>query len=135
MPRSSDLQKVVGNIVVVKVLHVTSMSECSRRYGANKLSKILKGVVVDATTTTSLRTNQTSTTVTADYNLSGGTIKRATMNARGLKAVLTPTPPETLIQTTATSESIVEGTNDNDSKISPLVTFLNLIQHLDQKIC
>ena len=66
MTRSTDPQKIVGNIVEAKALHVTSLAECTRRYGANKSSKMLKGVVVDTTTTTSLKTNRTSITVTAD---------------------------------------------------------------------
>ena len=74
MPRSTNPPKIVGNIIEAKALHVTSLAECTRRYGANKALKMLKGVVVDTTTTTSLKTNRTSTTVTADYNLGGGSI-------------------------------------------------------------
>ena len=90
-------------------LHVTSLAECTRRYGANKASKMLKGVVVDTTTTTI-----SSATVTADYNLGGGVIKRATINVRSLKGITTPTASEGLSQTTTTSESRVEEKNSNN---------------------
>ena len=128
MPRSTDPRKIVGNIVEAKALHVTSLAECTRRYGANKASKMLKGVVVDTTTTTSSKTNRTSTTVTADYNLGGGVIKRATINVRSLKGITTPTASEGLSQTTTTSESRVEGLNDNNNSNTIIERFLDELE-------
>ena len=75
---------------------------------------MLKGVVVDTTTTTSLKTNQTSTTVTADYNLVGGVIKRASINVCSVKGITTPTASKGLSQTTTSSESRVEGIWETD---------------------
>jgi hypothetical protein len=42
-----DTRRVVGGIVKAKACHVTSLSECARRYGVNKTTKLLTGVVVE----------------------------------------------------------------------------------------
>ena len=38
---------VIGNVVIAKAIHVTSESECSRRYGQEKKKKWLKGTVIE----------------------------------------------------------------------------------------
>ena len=87
MSRSIDPQKLVGKILEAKALHVTSLAECLKRYGANISSKWLKGFVVNTTTTMSSTKNRTAITVTEDYNLVEGTIKGATITIRSFKAV------------------------------------------------
>ena len=74
--------------------------------------------------TTSLKTNRSSTTVTADYNLGGGTIKEATIDVRLLKAILSPTASEGLSRTVATGKSRVKGTIDNDTSNTTIDQFL-----------
>ena len=104
------------------------MAECTRRYGANKASKVLKGVVVDTTTTTRLKTNRTSTTVTADCNLGGGSIIYAIINVRSLKGITTPPSSEGLSQTTTTSESRVKGISDNSNSNIIIDRFLTELE-------
>src|SRR5687767_6116742 len=41
-----DSRKVIGSRVVAKACHVTSLSECSCRYGRNKKTKEVVGTVV-----------------------------------------------------------------------------------------
>ena len=47
MARPLDPRRVIGNTVYAKAIHVTNQSECARRYGPNKKSKLLKGVVLE----------------------------------------------------------------------------------------
>jgi hypothetical protein len=43
----ADPRRVTGSIVVTKACRVTNLAECARRYGANKTTKLVEGVVVD----------------------------------------------------------------------------------------
>ena len=45
MPRPIDSRRVVGAKVHAKAIHVTSEAECARRYGSNKNTKWLNGIV------------------------------------------------------------------------------------------
>ena len=81
-----DPRKVVGNIVIAKACHITSLAECARRYGANKQTKTLEGVVVDVIVERSDPGKKGATKIVADYDLGGGVIKRASINIRSIKA-------------------------------------------------
>jgi hypothetical protein len=45
----NDSRRTIGGLIEAKAIHVTSEDECSRRYGANKKTKIIPGVVVSIT--------------------------------------------------------------------------------------
>jgi hypothetical protein len=86
-----DQRKVIGGRVQAKALHVSNLAECSRRYGANKSTKMLLGTVVEVTNVVNPTSHRTSTFVTADYDLGGGTMKQTKLNIRSVKAA--PPPP------------------------------------------
>jgi hypothetical protein len=128
MPRPADPRKVVGSIVEAKALHVTSLAECTRRYGARKTTKMLHGVVVDTTTTMNSKTNRATTTVTADYNLGGGTVKRATINVRSLKAVWSTTAAGGMNEESTPTESRVEENYNINNSNNSINQFLDEIE-------
>ena len=73
-----------------KALHVTNLAECSRRYGANKGTKMVQGTVVEVEDIVKPASRRRSTFITADYDLGGGTIKRRKLNIRSVKAAAIP---------------------------------------------
>ena len=80
-----DPCKVPGNKVWAKACHVTSLAECARRYGGYKHVKLLQGTVYCCEYVRNPVTNRSSTFVVADYDLGGGSIKRARINIRSIK--------------------------------------------------
>jgi len=80
-----DPRKTIGGSVRAKVLHVTSEAECARRYGANRASKWLTGVVqfVEVERT---RRDRKRTLITAKYQLGGGHTKVKKLNIRSMQA-------------------------------------------------
>jgi hypothetical protein len=44
---AADNRRTIGSVVEAKACHVTSLAECARRYGAQKSTKYIEGVVVD----------------------------------------------------------------------------------------
>ena len=84
MPRN-DPRYVVGARVQAKAHHVTALSECNRRYGANAKTKFVNGTVVSVDASTSSGGRRAATLLTVDYELGGGTIKRCQLNSRGIK--------------------------------------------------
>jgi hypothetical protein len=87
----TDQRKVIGGRVQAKALHVSNLAECSRRYGANKGTKVVFGTVVDVIHVVNPATNRTSTFIVAVYDLGGGTMKETRLNVRSVKAA--PPPP------------------------------------------
>jgi hypothetical protein len=85
-----DLRRVVGSKVHAKCLHVSNNAECSRRYGAGKRNKLLLGTVVSAREVYKDGNSRVSWFITADYDLGGGDIKRAELNARSVKSGTIP---------------------------------------------
>ena len=81
----TDSRRVVGAIVEAKAIHVTNLAECTRRYGANNKEKIIRGTVMDVVNTVNPSTNRAATSVIADYDLGGGTVKRKSLNIRSVK--------------------------------------------------
>jgi Transposase IS4 len=83
-----DPRKVVGSRVSAKACHVTNLAECARRYGANKQTKVVQGTVLSCEATVNSKTHRSSWFVVAEYDLGGGTLKKARLNIRSVKAVV-----------------------------------------------
>jgi hypothetical protein len=60
-----DQRKIVGTTVHALAVHVTALSECTRRYGSNNKKKWLDGVVIRVDMKKTIR-GRTSTTVVAE---------------------------------------------------------------------
>ena len=76
----------IGTKIETKAVHVTSLVECSRRYGSNKKKIILVGIFLEVeigpkATVFGRRRNF----VAAKFYLSGGDTKVATINIRSVK--------------------------------------------------
>ena len=74
-------------------MHITSLAECSRRYGANKKTRILVGTVLEVEIgpkATALGRRRTF--FVAIFDLGGGAMKVATINIQSFK-IHTPEPP------------------------------------------
>ena len=88
-----DQRKIVGATVHALAVHVTALSECTRRYGSNNKKKLLDGVVIRVDTKRT-QTGRTSTTVVAEYQLgSDGVTKTKEINIQSVKAGAAPLPP------------------------------------------
>lgn len=111
---ASDQRRIVGGKVKAKACHVTSLSECARRYGANKSTKEVFGIVVEIKTTKTA-TNRASTIVVADYDLGGGDIKRASVNIRSVVSV----PPEPSPPTPNEDPELPERSGNNETAPAP----------------
>jgi hypothetical protein len=81
-----DPRLVVGAAVEAKAIHVTNLSECSRRYG-NNAKKVVPGFVVSFHQASSPGQPRASTVVVADYYFGGNIVKRVQLNIRSVKAV------------------------------------------------
>ena len=83
----------IGTKIETKALHVTSLAECSRRYGANKKTRILVGTVLEVEIGTKADAlGRRRNFVVARFDLGGGDMKGATINIRSVK-IHTPEPP------------------------------------------
>jgi Transposase IS4 len=82
-----DARRTIGSVIEAKACHVTSLAECARRYGAQKSTKFVEGVVVDVENIRNLETSRTKTMITADYSLGGGVVKRVKLNIRSIRTV------------------------------------------------
>ena len=71
----------MGSAITARAIHVTNNADCSRRYGSNKNEKMLRGNVVEVINKVNPKNQRTTTTVVGDYDLGGGTIKRAKRGA------------------------------------------------------
>ncbi len=88
-----DQRKIVGTTVHALAVHVTALSECTRRYGSHNKKKWLNGVVIRVDTKQTI-TGRTLTTVVAEYQLgSDGVMKTKGINVRSVKAGAAPLPP------------------------------------------
>ena len=84
---------IIGTKIDTKAVHVTSLAECSRRYGANKKTIILVATVLEVEIgprATALGRRRTF--VVARFDLGGGFMKVATINIRSFK-IHNPEPP------------------------------------------
>jgi hypothetical protein len=88
-----DARKVVGNTIQALAQHVTSKSECHRRYGSLWKTKWVHGVVFAVENVTT-KTGRRSCIITAEYKLGDdGTMKRKALNVRSVKKVDPPFAP------------------------------------------
>ena len=94
-----DKRKVVGEKIHAKAIHVTNLSECSRRYGSLAKTKEVVGTVVaiNYVPTCNQTNSRTSCMVTVDFDLGGGTIKRQELNIQSMKAGEPPPPTATAV--------------------------------------
>lgn len=81
-----DPRKEIGSRVKAKAIHVSNLAECARRYGKNKLIKVVFGTVLEVINSVNPTSNRASMYITANYDLGGGTMKEAKLNIRSVKA-------------------------------------------------
>ena len=88
----TDPRCTIGTKIKTKSVHVTSLEDCSRRYGANKKTRIIVGTVLEVEIwpkATAL--GKCRTFVVARFDLGKGVMKVATINIRSIK-IHTPEP-------------------------------------------
>ena len=83
-----DPRRTVGSTITAKAIHVTNGAECSRRYGSNRETKRVHGIIVEIINKVNKESGRKSCMVVADYNLGGGFIKRATLKSAVFKVLL-----------------------------------------------
>ena len=91
----TDPCRTIGTKIETKEVHVTSLDECLRRYGAKKKTIIIVGTVLEVkigTKATALGRHRTF--FVARFDIGGGAMKVATINIRSVK-IHTPKPPRT----------------------------------------
>ena len=76
---TNDPRRSVGSRVSTKAIRVTAEAECARRYGANSKTKEIFGTVVEVLNQKTAG-GRNSTSIVGDFDLGGGTMKRATIN-------------------------------------------------------
>jgi hypothetical protein len=83
-------KRTPGAAIHVKALSITSLAECSRRYGVKKKTKLLTGTVlrVELRTTGGRR----STWIHGTFDLGGNTMKDACLHSSSVKPG--PAPPD-----------------------------------------
>ena len=74
----------INNRIVAKAIHVTSESECSRRFGSNAKVKLVTGTVIGVVNKPTA-TGRSSWHVKGRFDIGGGTMKVATLNVRSVK--------------------------------------------------
>ena len=72
---SQDPRKIIGAKISALAYHVTSLAECSRRYGSNAKRKRIEGVV-KAVEGRQTKTGRTSCYIHGEFDLGGGMMKR-----------------------------------------------------------
>ena len=72
--------------IETKAVHVTSLAKCSRRYGANKRTRILVGTVLEVEIgPKAIALGRRRNFVVARFDLVGGAMKVATTNICSVK--------------------------------------------------
>ena len=72
-----DPRRIIGNIAACKSIQVTSIQECSRRYGSNAKTRILEGVLVEVFIERKTTTFWLQTYIEADWEHGNRRTKRA----------------------------------------------------------
>ena len=80
-----DTRYLLGARVLAKANHATALSECQWQYGSNAKMKLPYGTVVSVDSVQSAGNKLAVTQIMADYEHSGGTIKRQLLNLRAEK--------------------------------------------------
>ena len=88
--KMSDVSRfVIGECVTAKAIHVLHLSECARRYGSDKKTKQLVGLVVtDVNIPTA--TGRASWFVRVRFHLGGGQTKLHELSVRSVKKAAAP---------------------------------------------
>ena len=81
-----DQRTFVGGSIETKAVNVTSLAECSRRYGSLAKSKMVPGVVFQVTKERNPNNGRSVSYVMADYFLGGGVIKRIKLTTRSIRS-------------------------------------------------
>ena len=84
-----------GDKITAKAVHVTSLAECTRRFGRQNKTKMINGKVLSIFTKKTA-TGRNSRYVRGQFDLGGGVLKVADINVRSIKLVevATETPEE-----------------------------------------
>ena len=80
----------IGSYCTAKAIHVMHLSECARRYGSEKKTKMLNGEVIN-TRNKRTETGRASWFVRARCHLGEGQTKLAEINVRSVKKADAPT--------------------------------------------
>ena len=83
---SQDPRKIIGAKISALACHVTSLAECSRRYGSNAKRKRIEGVV-KAVEGRQTKTGRTSCYIHGEFDLGGGMMKRNAIYITQVKIV------------------------------------------------
>ena len=118
-----------GDKVTAKAVHVTSLAECTRRFGRQNKTKMVNGKVL-STFTKKTATGRNSRYIRGQFDLGGGVLKVADVNVRSIKLVEVATEtPEEPAQTTeneavATADPIIQAEvcADDDGSTSQVQT-------------
>ena len=89
---STDPRCTIRTKIEIKAVHVTSLAECSRRYGTNKKTIIIVVTVLEVEIGPKGTVLGRRRTFFARFDLGGGAIKVVTINIRGV-SLYTPEPP------------------------------------------
>ena len=80
-----DNRKTVGGEISAITCHVTHLSECSRRYGANAKKRRVNGVVISVEKRQT-KTSRSSTYIHGEYDFGNGTKKGAVLFISSVRA-------------------------------------------------
>ena len=88
--KTSDVGRfVIGECVTAKAIHVLHLSECARRFGSDKKTKRLVGLVV-TNVNIPTSTGRASWFVRVRFHLGGGHTKLHELSVRSVKKAPTP---------------------------------------------
>ena len=86
MPAANgDPRLIVGRLVYAKAVHVTSLAECSRRFGSAASTRIVPGIVRDVERRET-KTGRTATYVKAEFTVGDDFFRTVTLNIRSVVA-------------------------------------------------
>jgi hypothetical protein len=80
-----DPRRIPGAIIEAKAIHIKSEAEAGRSFGGQKQSKMILGVDKEVHITKNQETGRTQTTITADFELALGVIKRKTLHIKSVR--------------------------------------------------
>jgi hypothetical protein len=87
---TNDPRLSIGAFVEALAHHVTNLAECARRYGSQAKSKIVPGNVVESRQErmqSATNAGRMRSSIVADHELVGSTIKRSVLNIRSVNSV------------------------------------------------
>ena len=124
---ASDLRHVVGNHVEAKACHVTSSAKCTQRYGSNKNTKMVSGIVMAMDVVTNAQTTIWQCLLLMDMTLvvQQSRLLTARLNVQSVKAVVTETGT-----TATTAQGTVLGASIGDSTAEPSSTINGTVPEL-----